>query len=358
MQKLNWQKIYLNYSPKLLGICRRYVADLQAAEDIVQDSFMTAIEKNQQLKDEKAVFGWLRKIVINNALQYIRKTSAEHFAATEISEIAEITDTNLAMEEKRHILIYDFTREELLQSIDSLPSHHKSVFNLYFIENYTHSEIANMLQIPVNTSKSHLLRAKKSVQDYLMKNFGNRQNAKNKTAQILVFLGFGGLLWAQTFQNKFSDFEIQPQKLPEFSGSTDLQNYSGFNQYFKKNLVAAATFLILMTASAFFFRPIPSLSATKNNVSLSENHLEQNIKIEADHTSQQEKIKTSTINSDLKENSEVTLPKSEVAQIILTQSNSEKKPLTKTISQPTEEKTAPVVIVKKIIQRDTIFIEH
>ena len=49
---LNWQKIYIDYSPKLLGICRRYIADLQAAEDIVQDSFMTAMQKNHQLKDE------------------------------------------------------------------------------------------------------------------------------------------------------------------------------------------------------------------------------------------------------------------------------------------------------------------
>lgn len=357
MNNVNWQKIYLNYSPKLLGICRRYVADLHTAEDIVQDSFMMAIEKNQQLKDEKAVFGWLRKIVINNALQYIRKTSAENFAATEISEIAEITDTHPAMDEKKHILIYDFTREELLKSIDSLPSHHKSVFNLYFIENYTHSEISNLLQIPVNTSKSHLLRAKKSVQDYLMKNFGTRKNPKNKTAQILVFLGLGGLLWAQTFQNKFSDFEIQPQKQSEFSESIDLQNYSGFNQYFKKNMVTAATFLILITGSAFLLTPIPSPSST-NNLSISENHIKQDKKIEGDNTSQQEKTKSSAINAGLKGNEDVTLPKSEVTQISFAKSNSEKKPLKKTISEPTEESAAPVIIVKKIIQRDTIFIEQ
>lgn len=357
MNNGNWQKIYLNYSPKLLGICRRYVADFQAAEDIVHDSFMTAIEKNQQLKDEKAVFGWLRKIVINNALQYIRKTNAENFTATEISEIAEITDTNPAMDEKKHILIYDFTREELLKSIDSLPSHHKSVFNLYFIENYTHSEIANLLQIPVNTSKSHLLRAKKSVQDYLIRNFGIRKNPKNKTAQILVFLGLGGLLWAQTFQNKFSDFEIQPQKQSEFSGSIDLQNYSGFNQYFKKNLVTAATFLILITGSAFLLRPIPSPSST-NNLSISENHLKQDKKIEGDNTSQQEKTKSSAINNGLKGNEDVTLPKSEVTQISFAKGNSEKKTLKKTISESTEENTAPVVIVKKIIHRDTIFIQQ
>ncbi|WP_144283917.1 RNA polymerase sigma factor [Chryseobacterium echinoideorum] len=353
MQKLNWQKIYLSYSPKLLGICRRYVADLQAAEDIVQDSFMTAIEKNQQLKDEKAVFGWLRKIVINNALQYIRKTSAENFAATEISEIAEITDTNPAMDEKKHILIYDFTREELLKSIDSLPSHHKSVFNLYFIENYTHSEIAKLLQIPVNTSKSHLLRAKKSVQDYLMKNFGNRENTKNKTAQILVFLGLGGLLWAQTFQNKFLDFKIQPQKQSEFTGSISLQNYWGFNQYFKKNLVIAATCLIMITGSVFLFRPIPSHSSIKTITGTSENNIKQN---KTDNILPEKKIKTVPINADLKEIPEIPVPKSKITKSRLAQDDSEKNK--KIIPHLKEENTAPVIIVKKIVQRDTIFVER
>ena len=84
---LNWQKIYLDHSPKLLGICRRYISDLQNAEDIVQDSFITAIQKNHQLKDEQAVFGWLKKIVVNNALQFIRRTSKDTFITTEPSEI-------------------------------------------------------------------------------------------------------------------------------------------------------------------------------------------------------------------------------------------------------------------------------
>ncbi|RZJ48819.1 MAG: RNA polymerase sigma factor, partial [Flavobacterium sp.] len=195
MNTQNWQKIYLDYSPKLLGICRRYVADLQTAEDLLQDSFILAMQKSHQLKDEKALFGWLKTIVVNNALQYLRCSSKEIFVSTEISEIPEqLTEMNNSSTEKNHVLAYDFTREELLKSIDSLPLHHRSVFNLYFIENNSHQEISKLLGINVNTSKSHLLRAKKSVQNYLLNNFVNRNTPKNnkKITQLLVFLGFGG----------------------------------------------------------------------------------------------------------------------------------------------------------------------
>ncbi|WP_294203271.1 sigma-70 family RNA polymerase sigma factor, partial [uncultured Chryseobacterium sp.] len=157
---LNWQKIYLDYSPKLLGICRRYISDIYTAEDIVQDSFITAIQKNDQLNDEKALFAWLKKIVVNNALQHIRKHSKDTFVTTEPSEIPDTySEMDHSFHEEKNIFIYDFTHEELLSSIDSLPPHHKSVFNLYFIENHSHAEISGLLGITVNTSKSHLLRA-------------------------------------------------------------------------------------------------------------------------------------------------------------------------------------------------------
>jgi DNA-directed RNA polymerase specialized sigma24 family protein len=97
-------------------------------------------------------------------------------------------------QEEKNIFIYDFSNEELLSSIDSLPPHHRSVFNLYFIENHSHAEIAGLLGITINTSKSHLLRAKKSIQTYLLNHIINPNTPKNKTAQLLVIFGLGGLL--------------------------------------------------------------------------------------------------------------------------------------------------------------------
>ncbi|CAD7823744.1 RNA polymerase sigma factor FliA [Chryseobacterium aquaeductus] len=71
------------------------------------------------------------------------------------------TEMNNSSTEKNHVLAYDFTREELLKSIDSLPLHHRSVFNLYFIENHSHQEIAKLLGINCKHFKSHLLRSEK-----------------------------------------------------------------------------------------------------------------------------------------------------------------------------------------------------
>lgn len=365
MQKLNWQKIYLDHSPKLLGICRRYISDLQNAEDIVQDSFITAIQKNHQLKDEKAIFGWLKKIVVNNALQFIRKTSKDNFITTEPSEIPDNTLTEMttsAIDEKIHILEYDFTREELLKSIDSLPSHHKSVFNLYYIENYSHAEISRLLEIPVNTSKSHLMRAKKSVQNYLMTHFVNHETPKNKTAQILVFLGFGGLLWAQNFQSKFLNFAISPSKNFEIPSdiNTNTILFSSTQNFWKQKAIIGTTFFIIIAGFILFFSPKNSLIKTFNpNISSSkpiENiTIADQIKLNTDNklslNESLENVKTaqnsvSENNKDLKSENNSIKTKNVVSSKPITQKDS-----AETVSHK-------VIVVKKIIQRDTVFIER
>jgi len=354
MSKLNWQKIYLDYSPKLLGICRRYIGDLQTAEDILQDSFMMAIQKNHQLKDEKAVFAWLKKIVVNNALQVIRKTTKDPLINIEPSEIPDtLTEmTTSAIDEAKHILAYNFTREELLQSIDSLPLHHKSVFNLYYIENYSHSEISSLLKIPVNTSKSHLMRAKKFIQNYLITHFVTKETQKNKTAQLLVFLGFGGLLWAQTFQNKFSDFSISPSKNFEISSdiSTNNLSFSSAN-FWKQKFVIGCTFFIIIIGSILFFNPNNSL-IKKFNFTQSDSKSEEKksslneVKSTHDYETYSEDI-LEKVNKDLKSDhpSPVKTKNSVSSKAIVNQDS-------------TESASHKVIVVKKIIQRDTIFVER
>ncbi|MBW8523951.1 RNA polymerase sigma factor [Chryseobacterium chendengshani] len=361
MQAPDWQKIYLNHSPKLLGICRRYVADLQTAEDLLQDSFILAMQKSHQLNDEKALFGWLKTIVVNNALQHLRKHSKEIFVTTEISEIPELlTEMNTLATENNHILAYDFTREELLKSIDSLPVHHRSVFNLYFIENNSHAEIAKLLGINVNTSKSHLMRAKKSVQNYLMTHFVNKNTPKNKKkmTQLLIFIGFGGLAWAQTFQSKFADFSILPSKeliIPNDIKTNSLSfSASSLNKNLQKKLIIAATLFIIILFSIhvnkgnyqFQNSKAKSLVNTKMivNEKISENNFISQSKPEIT-----EEVRANAINLNQK------------IQIQKTVSSENKVNEKATIVKPKDSiKNIPkrVVIVKKVIQRDTIFIER
>ncbi|KXH85243.1 RNA polymerase sigma factor [Chryseobacterium kwangjuense] len=359
--KTDWQKIYLENSPILLGICRRYIPDIYTAEDIVQDSFINAIQKNHQLKDEKALLAWLKKIVVNNALQYLRKSSKEVFLTSEISETSPEMTASSVTDETNHILAYHFTKEELLQSIDSLPPHHKSVFNLYYIENYSHAEISGLLKIPVNTSKSHLMRAKKSVQNYLTAYFINSETQKNKTAQLLIFLGFGGLLWAQTFKSKFSDFVVSPSKSFEIPSDIppNMISFSSDN-FWKQKIVTGSTIFIIIVGSVLLFNPKNSLMRALQSDS-------------SDSKSEEKPFTTYEIKTDQesKTDTEEALKHKSISQ----KSNSEPgknaetdhSPAFKTknlvssktiIKKDSLESSHKVIVVKKIIQRDTIYIER
>lgn len=361
MQTKNWQKIYSDYSPKLLGICRRYIHDIYTAEDIIQDSFIAAMQNKHQLKDEKLLFAWLKKIVVNNALQYIRKSSKENFTTTEISEIPDILSemSDPVSEDKKHIFIYDFTREELLLSIDNLPSHHKSVFNLFCIENYSHAEISSSLGISVNTSKSHLLRAKKSIQNYLLTTVVDQYTpkSKKKIIQLFVFLGLGNFLWAQTFRSKFSDFNISPSK--EFNimekriiNSTSFSSTS--NQIWKKKIVISSTILLIIITSIFILKP-PNNPFIKENINIISDE------IPKDNNDNVHQANAIILNEDNSNDQNLNLnniqPKTSETHLIAKVENNQK--LKKIVLRDSVAETSKkVIIVKKIIQRDTIFVER
>ncbi|MFN4362822.1 RNA polymerase sigma factor [Chryseobacterium hispalense] len=366
--KPDWNKIYSGLSPKLLGICRRYIQDIYTAEDIVHDSFITAIQKNDQLNDEKALFAWLKKIVINNALQHIRKHSKDTFVSTEPSEIP---DTSSEMDhpilEEKNIFIYDFTHEELLSSIDSLPLHHKSVFNLYFIEKHSHAEISGLLGITVNTSKSHLLRAKKSVQNYLLNNCVNQNTPKNKIAQVLVIFGLGGLLWAQTFQSKFAGFGISPSKklqIPSDIKTGSIMILSS-NKSLKNKMVIGITFLIIMITSVFLLYQKRNVSVKNFIDSSSSGSVNSNKKkaLSSIHNASDPPVNKVPVASSVQNTSENTVKNDQNA------SSSEKHPEQQKVMEiqkgkkniinkdSLNETSQKVIVVKKIIKRDTIFIE-
>lgn len=364
--KPDWNKIYSGLSPKLLGICRRYIQDIYTAEDIVQDSFITAIQKNHQLNDEKALFAWLKKIVVNNALQHIRKHSKDTFVSTEPSEIPDTyTEMDHSILEEKNVFIYDFTNEELLSSIDNLPPHHKSVFNLYFIENYSHAEISGLLGITVNTSKSHLLRAKKSVQSYLLNNFVHQNTPKNKIAQLFVIFGLGGLLWAQAFQSKFADFKISPSNNFEIPSDIKIGNtiIAPPRNSLKNKMIIGITFLIIIIISILLVNHQNNLSIKSSSNSSSEkmnveiiNQIqkpnEEEKKADGINLKSGENIK-SEATTDVEKNSSEVLQNGD--QKSIDTKNNNKKIM---IHDSLDDTPQKVIVVKKIIKRDTIFVER
>ena len=154
------KKLYDIYSPVLYGICIRYVAEKSEAKDILQDGFLKILLKISNFNGNGSFEGWMKRIMVNTAITHYHRNK-RHSYHYEIEEIQEIKiDGN-------QYRTSDFTMEELTGIIQNLPPGYKMVFNLYAIEEYKHKEIAEKMQIDVNTSKSQYSRAKKLIQKKL-----------------------------------------------------------------------------------------------------------------------------------------------------------------------------------------------
>ena len=144
-----------------MGICIRYATDIPEAEDILQESLIKIYINIGDFSGEGSFTGWMRKIVVNTAITYYHK-NLKHNHYVEIEEV-------FTSEIGKDVTDNEFTSEELKMILDELPPGYKAVFNLYAIEGYKHKEIAKMLEIDVNTSKSQYSRARAFIQKKLKK---------------------------------------------------------------------------------------------------------------------------------------------------------------------------------------------
>lgn len=154
-----YQKVLYNvYSKKMYGVCLRYAPNREVAQDLLQDGFIKVFQNLHSFKGQGSFEGWIRRIMVNHALEGLRKLSskAQH---VDVEEVHELLHENLDMSK------YDMNY--LLSKIQELAPGYRAVFNLYIIEGYQHSEIAEMLGINENTSKSQLSRARKILQESL-----------------------------------------------------------------------------------------------------------------------------------------------------------------------------------------------
>ncbi len=141
--------LYMMYSSRMYGVCLRYYPNPEIARDILQDGFIKVFEKISSFRFEGSLEGWIRKIMVNTALEYHRKRKDDK--AVSISNASSLIDENGKTEND-----YQF----LLSIVSSLPKQYRLVFNLYAIEGYSHIEIAKLLNITESTSKSNYSRAR------------------------------------------------------------------------------------------------------------------------------------------------------------------------------------------------------
>lgn len=147
------QQLWKQYSGYLLGVCMRYASDRPEAEDMLQEAFLKIFFNLGDFSGTGSFKGWLRKVTVNTAITwYHRNLRYKHHS--DIEEYVTVETGTEGFED-------DFcTAEDLYKVLNELSPGYRMVFNLYTIEGYRHHEIAEMLGIDVNTSKSQYSRAR------------------------------------------------------------------------------------------------------------------------------------------------------------------------------------------------------
>jgi len=147
-------EIYQLYAGKLFALSLKYSRNYQEAQDNLQNGFITIFNKIEQYNFKGSFEGWLKRIVINTALQTYRETNVLNLITEEI-----IDEVEIEVDDEQVSL------EFLLKLIQELPNRYRLVFNLYVLDEYSHREIANMMGISEGTSKSNLSRARVILRD-------------------------------------------------------------------------------------------------------------------------------------------------------------------------------------------------
>lgn len=151
------QYLYERHSGKMLSVCRQYVKDLHHAEEVMLNGFFKVFKHLKDYRNEGSFEGWIRRIMIREAISFLRSQKKVEFEDEGIERSTAVSDSLTAELDAAHIQAL----------IDALPEGYRMIFVLYAIDGYKHSEIAKMLQISEGTSKSQLFKARKMLQEKL-----------------------------------------------------------------------------------------------------------------------------------------------------------------------------------------------
>ena len=158
------EELYRRFASAMYGLCLQYAGCEEDAQDILQDGFIKVFGKLEQVKNPSALPGWIRRVMINTALEKYRSQVMLQRVDDIQEEMGEASDTG-AYE--------DLTCDELVGLIQTLSPRYRMVFNLYAIEGYSHQEISESLGISTGTSKSNLSRARAILQDKIKNMYGS-----------------------------------------------------------------------------------------------------------------------------------------------------------------------------------------
>ena len=156
------RSFYMNFADDLMAVSMRYATDISEAKDILQNAFIKIFTQLSKYDKERgSLKPWMSKIVVNEALQLIRKKKNVRFSQLELVH---------NMYAKEPDIFSQMNAEEISVLIRQLPPGYKIVFNMYVIEGFSHREIAEQLGIAESASRSQLSRAKKLLQELIVQN--------------------------------------------------------------------------------------------------------------------------------------------------------------------------------------------
>lgn len=185
-ERANISKVlYERYAPGFLGICFRYCANIKDAEDVLHDGFIKIMKNLHTFKPRSngSFEGWMKRIIVNTALNFIRNHHLEQKFLDVNSFGNEFTITEEKQEEDWfEELAGKINPEEVMDMIRGLPVGYRTVFNLYVFESYTHKKIAKTLNCSENTSKSQLSKARAMLRKMIKESYHNTME-KNEQAQ-------------------------------------------------------------------------------------------------------------------------------------------------------------------------------
>ncbi|MGB7395507.1 MAG: RNA polymerase sigma factor [Pricia sp.] len=151
------RRLYEKYAPKMLGVCRRYIKDLQFAEDVMVTGFVKVFNHLDSFRHEGSFEGWIRKIMVRESITYLRKNQFVVYDETILEKVHPQAERTY----------FQWDSEYIQSLIDALPDGYRTVFVLHAVEGYKHQEIAEMLDISESTSKSQLFKARRLLQEQL-----------------------------------------------------------------------------------------------------------------------------------------------------------------------------------------------
>ena len=154
------KQLYLQYADAMYNICLRILQHQAEAEDALQEAFIKVFNNIQQYRNESSIGSWIKQIVTNTCLNVLKKRK---ILFNELDDNVELSETESDNNNET-----DFSIDDIKKAIEELPQGYRVVFNLFTFEDYSHKQIADMLEISESTAKTQLFKAKRKLKELLL----------------------------------------------------------------------------------------------------------------------------------------------------------------------------------------------